>query len=109
MAKSNDLLPVFSATTFGPAMIVAAIHGSEQLPMWSRWLLGVTGAGAIGLGLHALLNQTPPPVNSIVSNLVRGTEREMEHTNDPKVAMQIAFDHIKEDPAYYDKLEKAGL
>ena len=43
------------------------------------------------------------------SQLVRGTLHEMEHTTDPKIARRIAADHLAEDPAYYDKLEKAGL
>jgi hypothetical protein len=33
-----------------------------------------------------------------------GTRVEMEHTTDPKVAQQIAMDHLAEDPAYYTKL-----
>jgi len=30
---------------------------------------------------------------------------EMEHTDDKKVAFEIAKDHIFEDPKYYDKLK----
>lgn len=41
--------------------------------------------------------------------LKKGLEVEKEHTDDPKVALKIAMDHLKEDPEYYDKLEKAGL
>jgi hypothetical protein len=44
-----------------------------------------------------------------LSQIKKGIEVEMEHTNDPKVALKIALDHIKEDPKYYDKLIKAGL
>jgi hypothetical protein len=44
-----------------------------------------------------------------LSQIKKGIEVEMEHTNDPKVALKIALDHIKEDPKYYDKLTKAGL
>lgn len=38
-----------------------------------------------------------------------GIQIEMEHTNDPKVAQEIARDHLTEDPEYYTKLVKAGL
>ena len=42
-----------------------------------------------------------------------GIEVEMEHTNDPKVALEIAMDHLEEIPDYYthlDKMEKeAGV
>lgn len=34
--------------------------------------------------------------------LVRGTLAELEHTTDPCIAMEIAMDHLDEDPSYYD-------
>jgi hypothetical protein len=37
--------------------------------------------------------------------IVKGIEVEMEHTNDPKKAREIAMDHLTEDAHYYDKLE----
>jgi hypothetical protein len=46
---------------------------------------------------------------ALLSQIKKGIEVEMEHTDDPKVALKIAMDHIKEDPKYYDKLTKAGL
>lgn len=33
----------------------------------------------------------------------------MEHTKDPRMAAEIAKDHLTEDPGYYDKLFNAGL
>ena len=36
--------------------------------------------------------------------LARGTVHEMEHTDDRDVARDIAYDHLAEDPAYYDHL-----
>lgn len=38
-----------------------------------------------------------------------GTRVEMEHTNEPAIAREIAMDHLTEDPRYYDKLRQAGL
>jgi hypothetical protein len=38
-----------------------------------------------------------------------GQTIEMEHTNDPNIATEIALDHLSEDPQYYTKLRKAGL
>lgn len=38
--------------------------------------------------------------------LAKGQKVEMEHTTDPAIAQEIARDHLTEDPAYYDKLEK---
>jgi hypothetical protein len=38
-----------------------------------------------------------------------GVQVEMEHTNDPEIAKEIAMDHLTEDPKYYTKLVNAGL
>jgi len=38
--------------------------------------------------------------------LAMGVEVEMEHTDDPDVALEIAMDHLKEDPRYYTKLKR---
>lgn len=37
--------------------------------------------------------------------LAKGTEVELEHTDDPQIATEVAMDHLTEDPKYYDKLE----
>ena len=37
--------------------------------------------------------------------ILKGIEVEMEHTNDPKIAVEIAMDHLKENPNYYTELE----
>ena len=36
----------------------------------------------------------------------KGVDVELEHTSDEAIAKEIAIDHLWEDPAYYDKLEK---
>jgi len=41
--------------------------------------------------------------------LMEGAKHEMEHTDDPRIATEIAMDHLKEDPLYYRKLKAAGL
>lgn len=38
--------------------------------------------------------------------LSKGIKVEMEHTDDKKIAKEIAMDHLYEDPRYYDKLKK---
>ena len=38
-----------------------------------------------------------------------GREVEYEHTDDPKIALDIALDHLAEIPDYYTKLVQAGL
>jgi len=41
--------------------------------------------------------------------LEKGRKYEMEHTDNPEQAEEIALDHLAEDPEYYNKLEAAGL
>lgn len=38
-----------------------------------------------------------------------GEEVELEHTDDPEIAGEIALDHLAEEPEYYIKLYQAGL
>lgn len=33
----------------------------------------------------------------------------MEHTNNPKIAEEIALDHLSENPKYYSELNRAGI
>lgn len=40
------------------------------------------------------------------AQLQKGIKHELEHTNDPKIAKEIAMDHLAEDPKYYDNLER---
>lgn len=43
----------------------------------------------------------------IKEQLNKGIKVEREHTNHDDVAKEIALDHLKEFPDYYDRLEKA--
>lgn len=43
------------------------------------------------------------------ATLLRGLKVELEHTDDPAIALEIALDHLSESPTYYDELGKAGL
>lgn len=47
--------------------------------------------------------------DQVVKKISAGADVEIEHTEDRKVAMRIALDHLKEDFNYYEKLRKAGL
>lgn len=47
------------------------------------------------------------PLTQIEKEIKKGIAHEKEHTSDPKVAREIAMDHLKEDPKYYEKLDKA--
>jgi hypothetical protein len=41
-----------------------------------------------------------------LDKLAQGVEVELEHTSDMHIAIEIAMDHLEEDPAYYEKLKK---
>lgn len=45
-------------------------------------------------------------IDDILKQLEIGIKVEMEHTDDPKVAIEIAKDHICEFPTYYTELDK---
>jgi hypothetical protein len=47
------------------------------------------------------------PEDTIKKQLIKGIKVEKEHTNHNDVAREIALDHLKEFPDYYDRLEKA--
>lgn len=44
--------------------------------------------------------------NFDIHQLLKGMKVEMEHTRNPNMAIEIAMDHLTEDPEYYTKLEK---
>lgn len=52
-------------------------------------------------------NASPTPLD--VNELAMGIKVELEHTNDPKIAVEIALDHIRETPDYYSRLSTTGL
>jgi len=55
------------------------------------------------------VGDTTAPSNVNTKELSIGLQVEMEHTNDEKIATEIAMDHLTEDPEYYSKLVAAGL
>lgn len=56
------------------------------------------------LGIPAVVN---------IGDLLAGMNTELEHCDitcgDPIMTAKIALAHLREDPLYYEKLEKAGL
>jgi hypothetical protein len=50
------------------------------------------------------LARVPPKVDP--KQVEKGIKVELEHTNDRSIAREIAYDHLTEDPIYYDKLEE---
>jgi hypothetical protein len=46
------------------------------------------------------------PSDFDLKSLIKGAIVELEHTSDLNIAVEIAMDHLIEDPQYYDKLEE---
>ena len=46
------------------------------------------------------------PYSTLMKQLSKGIKVEMEHTGDIAIAREIALDHLKEFPDYYDRLEQ---
>jgi hypothetical protein len=66
----------------------------------------IPGGLAKGMTLNDIAKKHNISVDTIVKDLKKGMKVEMEHTTDVNVAKEIAFDHLFEDPKYYDKLAK---
>jgi hypothetical protein len=116
LPKMSDLpamptaLPVFGAAVAGPALLITAVMTGDKLSGWSRAALGLIGLVTIGASVKAMSEeQNAAQSTDLVRNLLIGMEVEREHTSDPKVAMQIALDHLKEHSDYYDRMKAAGL
>jgi len=65
----------------------------------------IPGGLAAGKTLKSL--QARYPDFDIKAAILQGARVEMEHTTDPAIAVEIAMDHLMEDPLYYNKLKRA--
>lgn len=59
--------------------------------------------------VNAQLKDEPKLTNVDPAELEKGTKHEMEHATDERTARIIAAQHLKDDPKYYTKLDKAGI
>ena len=69
-------------------------------------LYEVVGLDVPTFGPEQLAKHHKVPLTQIQKQLAKGITVELEHTTKRSVAREIALDHIKEDPTYYDKLNK---
>ena len=90
-----------------PAKVMKELQDDNRQAMaLNGSMFGMPGGADTLTGPEAAGAQQP---TDPAAELEMGTQQEMEHTDDPEVAKQIALDHIKEDPAYYSKLAGAGV
>ena len=66
----------------------------------------ISGGKASKLSIEDIAKKHGVDVSVIKSQLKIGIKIEMEHTTDPKIAREIAMDHLSEFSNYYTKLRK---
>ena len=105
---------LFDVFLLGPILFWSGRKTVDEGDNWRGGLLMLVGAltiiynGANYMTRSGMGTRDTSGVNPW--ELSRGIEVEMEHTDDPFVAREIALDHLlKEDPRYYTKLTAAGL
>lgn len=66
----------------------------------------IPGGLSKGMSIQDIADHHELPIKDIITQLKKGIKVEKEHTTDDNIALEIAMDHVVEDPVYYDKLKK---
>ena len=66
----------------------------------------IPGGKADGMDIEDIAKMHDMGVDEIYDEFTKGVQHEMEHTSEMMVAIEIALDHLYEDPQYYTKLDK---
>jgi len=64
----------------------------------------ISGGISGNMSLEDIAKKHEVDLDELDTEYEKGISVEMEHTNDKKVALEIARDHLFEDPKYYTKL-----
>ncbi len=65
----------------------------------------IKGGKADGMNIEDVAEMHGMSVDDMFDEFSKGVRHEMEHTSESRVAVEIALDHLYEDPEYYTKLE----
>ena len=65
----------------------------------------IKGGKADGMDIEDIADMHGLDMDTMYDEFSKGVQHEMEHTSEPRVAIEIALDHLYEDPEYYTKLE----
>ena len=88
----------------------AASAGAYSAPLFTKEETKenekIPGGLSSGKSLEDLAKKHNVNVDDLFEQLRKGIKVEMEHTSEMIVALEIAMDHLAEDPTYYDKLKK---
>jgi len=66
----------------------------------------IEGGLSSGMSIEDIAKKHDRSVDDMFDQLREGIQIEMEHTTEMMVAMEIAMDHLSENPDYYTKLKK---
>lgn len=66
----------------------------------------IKGGRADNMTIEDIAQKHDFPIDKIIEQLKIGDEVELEHTDNPDIAREIAMDHEAEIPDYYDRLKK---
>ena len=66
----------------------------------------IKGGLADGMDIEDIAMMHDVDMDTMFEQLQNGVKTEMEHTSEMMVALEIAMDHLYEDPYYYEKLAK---
>jgi hypothetical protein len=83
---------------------LAALHANANESI--QEVNTLKGGKADNLSAKNIANKFKVSIDKIKSQIQKGVEVEMEHTDDKEKATEIATDHVSEFPDYYDRLEK---
>lgn len=64
------------------------------------------GGKGDNLTVEDIVKKHNSTIEHIKKQIKMGLEVEMEHTNNPKIALEITMDHLTESPDYYTKLKQ---
>ena len=89
----------------GEFKLAAATSGVDALKNIKFEQEEIEGGLADDKSVKDIADKHSVNIKDIVAQIKKGKEVEMEHTDDPNVAIEIAKDHEMEHPFYYDALE----
>ena len=100
--KKSDIL---KEDITGEFKIAAATSGVDDLKNIKFEQEEIEGGLADDKSVKDIAKKHNVNIKDIVAQIEKGTKIEMEHTDDPKKAKEIAMDHEMEHPYYYSALE----
>lgn len=98
---AKQVLAIYSKDKFKPGPLV-----HEGITMNTKAPNNIPGGLAVNATVEELAKMHGMSLQHIIRQLIKGVKVEMEHTTSSDIAFEISFDHVYENPNYYDDLAK---